>query len=234
MIHLLCKAIWQFLRKWNTDLPYLAYFWVVWLSSKESACNAGDPSSILGSRRFPWRRDRLSIPVFLVFPGGSVVKNPPAVQERQEMWVWSLGREDPLKKCMAAHSGILAWRIPWTEQSGRLQSIGSQRVRHDWRLGMHACILKRNESRDWNRYCSIIYSIQEVEITCVHQQMRYIHTMESYSALKRSGVLIHATTRMNLENIMLSKVNQKQKDKYHVIPLIWNVQNRQIYRQQVD
>ena len=44
--------------------------------SKESACNAGDPGSISGSGRFPWRRDRLRIPVFLGFPGGSVVKNP--------------------------------------------------------------------------------------------------------------------------------------------------------------
>ena len=49
----------------------------------------------------------------------------------QETWVGSLGREDPLKKGMVTHSSILAWRIPWTEELGRLQSIGSQRVRHD-------------------------------------------------------------------------------------------------------
>ena len=50
----------------------------------------------------------------------------------QETWVWSLGREDPLDKEMATHSSILARRIPWREEPGRLQSTGSQRVGHDW------------------------------------------------------------------------------------------------------
>ena len=56
------------------------------------------------------------------------VKNLPAVLEAQ---VRSLGWEDPLEKGMATHSSILSWRIPWTEESGRLQSMGSQRVRHN-------------------------------------------------------------------------------------------------------
>ena len=56
------------------------------------------------------------------------VKNLPAMPETQ---VWSLGQEDPLEKGMATHSSFLAWRIPWTEESGGLQSMGSQRVRHD-------------------------------------------------------------------------------------------------------
>ena len=56
-------------------------------------------------------------------PGGSVVKNLPAVQE---MWVQSLGQEDPLEKEMVVYSSILAWRIPWTEEPGGLQSMGSQ------------------------------------------------------------------------------------------------------------
>ena len=51
------------------------------------------------------------------------VKNLPAKQEMQETWVWSLGQEDPLEKEMATHSSMLAWRIPWTEEPGRLQSI---------------------------------------------------------------------------------------------------------------
>ena len=49
----------------------------------------------------------------------------------QEMQVQSLGREDPLEKEMTAHSSILAWKVPWTEERGRLQSLGSQRVGHD-------------------------------------------------------------------------------------------------------
>ena len=54
------------------------------------------------------------------------------------MQVPSLGWEDPLEKEMAAHSNILAWRIPWTEEPGGLQSMGLQRVRHEW-AQMHAC-----------------------------------------------------------------------------------------------
>ena len=57
------------------------------------------------------------------FPSSSVVKNLPAVQEPQEIQVWFLGQEDPLEEGMATHSSILAWRIPWTEEFGRLQSI---------------------------------------------------------------------------------------------------------------
>ena len=49
----------------------------------------------------------------------------------QETWVPSLGREDPLEKEMATHSSILAWRVPWTEEPGGLQSMGLQRVDHD-------------------------------------------------------------------------------------------------------
>ena len=60
-----------------------------------------------------------------------LVKNPPAMQELQEIKVQSLGQEDPLEEAMATHSSILAWRIPWKEEPGGLQSIASQRVAHD-------------------------------------------------------------------------------------------------------
>ena len=53
------------------------------------------------------------------------------MQKTQEMQVPSLSREDPPEKEMATHSSIFAWKIPWTEEYGRLQSMGSQRVRHD-------------------------------------------------------------------------------------------------------
>ena len=59
------------------------------------------------------------------------VQNLPAMQETQEMWVQRLGQEDPLEEGMAIHPSIPAWRIPWTEEPGGLQSIESQRVRHD-------------------------------------------------------------------------------------------------------
>ena len=111
------------------------------LGGKESADNAGDPGSIPGLRRSPWRRERHPTPVFLPgeshgqrlqsmvsqrdtterlilpctcaggFPDGSVVKNPPASSR-------DMGLKDPLEKEMATHSSILAWRIPRTEEPG--------------------------------------------------------------------------------------------------------------------
>ena len=65
---------------------------------------------------------------FINFVIAQLVKNPPAMQEMT--LVQFLGREDPLEEGMATHSGILAWRIPWTEEPGGLQSIGLKRVRH--------------------------------------------------------------------------------------------------------
>ena len=58
-----------------------------------------------------------------------MVKNLPAMRETRDQ---SLGWEDPLEKGMATHSSVLPWRIPWTEETGRLQSMGLQRVRQDW------------------------------------------------------------------------------------------------------
>ena len=55
----------------------------------------------------------------------------------RETWVRSLGQEDPLEKEMATHSSSLAWKTPWTEEPGRLQSIGLQRVGHDWATSLH-------------------------------------------------------------------------------------------------
>ena len=64
----------------------------------------------------------------LSFPGGSDGKRLPAMWET---WVQSLGQEDPLEKEMVTHSSTLAWKIPWMEEPGRLQSMRLQRVRHD-------------------------------------------------------------------------------------------------------
>jgi len=63
------------------------------------------------------------------FPVAQMVKNLLAMQET---WVWSLGQEDPLEKGIATHSSILAWRVLWTQERGRLQSMGWQQVGHDW------------------------------------------------------------------------------------------------------
>ena len=65
-----------------------------------------------------------------LFPSGSAVKNPLLCRSHRRR-VRSLGREDPLEESTATHSSTLAWKIPWTEEPGRLQSLGSQRVRHN-------------------------------------------------------------------------------------------------------
>ena len=66
------------------------------------------------------------------------VKRLPTMQETQ---VWFLGQEDPLEKEMATYSSTLAWKIPWTEDPGRLQFMGSQRVEHDWETSLSLSLL---------------------------------------------------------------------------------------------
>ena len=70
--------------------------------------------------------------------GAQTVKNPPAVWETQ---VQSLSQEDPLENEMATHSSILAWRIPWTEEPGGLQSMESRGVEQDWAMATHSSTL---------------------------------------------------------------------------------------------
>ena len=97
-------------------------------AGKESAYNAGDLSSIPGLGRSPGEGIGYTLQYWWASLVTQLVKNPPPMQET---WVPSLGEEDPLEKGMATHSSILAWRIPCTEESGVLQSMGSQRVRDD-------------------------------------------------------------------------------------------------------
>ena len=92
---------------------------------KESACNAGDPGSIPGLGRSTEEGHLLQYSWASLV--AQLVKNPLAMQET---WVRFLGWEDPLEKGKATHSSILAWRIPWTEEPARLQSMGLPRVGH--------------------------------------------------------------------------------------------------------
>ena len=101
-------------------------------SLEEKVCNFLQQSFSYGDHiplrivKCTWKSWPLKFEASLV---AQMVKNPPAVWET---WVWSLGWGDPLEKGMATHSSILAWRIPWTQEPGKVQSMGSQRVRHDW------------------------------------------------------------------------------------------------------
>ena len=98
------------------------------LAGKESACNTADPDLIPGLGRSPGEGNGYPLQYSWASLVAQLVKNPPAIRET---CVPSLGREDPLEKGMATHSSILACRIPWTEEPGWLQCLGSQRVRHD-------------------------------------------------------------------------------------------------------
>ena len=84
------------------------------------------------------------------FPVVQMVKSLPAMRET---WVWSLSREDPLEKEMATHSSILARKIPWMEEFGRLQSMGSQRVRHDWATVQQRCLQSCPPTRSFRKEC---------------------------------------------------------------------------------
>ena len=90
---------------------------------KASACNARDPGSIPGSGRSPGEQDGYPLQYSWASLVTQLVKNPPAMQE---IWVQSLGWEDPLEEGMGTCSSVLAWRIPWTEGLA-----GYSRVRHD-------------------------------------------------------------------------------------------------------
>ena len=85
---------------------------------------------------------------------GQTVKNLPAMQETR---VWSLGREDPLEEEMATHSSILAWKIPWTAEPGRLPFTGLQRVGHDWMRPPWQCRRLQSWTRlsDWTELMSL-------------------------------------------------------------------------------
>ena len=85
-----------------------------------------------------------------------------------ETWVQPLGWEDPLEKGKATHSSILAWRIPWTEEIGELQSVGPQRVRHNWVTNIHTN--HRGESLTMTPWLQG-WSLCALETTCVSNPM---------------------------------------------------------------
>ena len=109
------------------DRLYLAWASLIAQLVKNLPAMQETPVRVLG-REDLLKRDRLPTPVFLGFPCGSDGKNLPGMRET---WIHSLGWKDLLEKGTATHCSILVWRIPWTEDRGRLQSMGLQRVGHD-------------------------------------------------------------------------------------------------------
>ena len=117
--------------KWKVKVKSLSHVLVIpWTAAYQA------PPSMGFSRQEYWNGVPKALLAIKPTPSiraslmAQMVKNPPAMQETQ---VRSLGQEYPMEKGMATHSSILAWRIPWTEEPGRLQSIGSQRsIGHNW------------------------------------------------------------------------------------------------------
>ena len=101
--------------------------------------NARDEGSIPGWGRSPGEGSGNPLQYSWDFSCAHSIKNLPAMQET---WVQSLGQEDLLEKEVVTHSSILAWRIPWTEQPGGLQSTGLQRVGHDWATSLTSHTIK--------------------------------------------------------------------------------------------
>ena len=110
-----------------------------------------------------------------------IVKSLLAVQET---WVWYLGREDQLEKKMATHSSTLAWKIPWMEEPGKLQSMGLQRVRHDWPtslvhsemvLGLSAFTYSMHVLYKFQYYKQIIFCFQWTSLNELYSAMLSCH-----------------------------------------------------------
>ena len=119
-----CPPVFTFpaCRMWNRKVLFCFVLFLIFFSF-----HIGEKKAYSHCHAWIWISfDRAHLWTSLV---AQMIMNLPEVQETQ---IWVLSGEDPLEKGMATHSNILAWRIPWTEESGGLQSIGLQRVRHDW------------------------------------------------------------------------------------------------------
>ena len=128
------------------------------------------PGKTIALTRWTFVGKVMSLPFNMLFRASSMaqlVKNLPEMQETQ---VWSLGGEDPLEKEMATHSSILAWKIPWTEELGRLLSIRLHKVRHNWSdlVCMHtlrvyeSCSVVSDSFQSHGWYSDFIHSLRLV------------------------------------------------------------------------
>ena len=107
-----------------------------------------------------------------------MVEHLPAMRET---WVHSLAREDPLEKEMATHSSTLAWKIPWTEEPCRLQSMGSQRVGHDWTTSLHFLIV--------NLQCCVYSKVMCVCVcVCVYTASLVTQSVKNLPAMQETWV----------------------------------------------
>ena len=147
------------------------------------------------------------------------------MQETQETWVWSLGQEEPLEEKMATHSSkwqryssIFAWKIPWTEEPGRLQSLGSQRVRHNW-VCTHRHIWTGGEGNEewllngWKSFCFGWWKIVHLKLVkmacfnviCIFSQLKAEFKPSCIRCPQTDSVLTPALDHQWLSTFMTSE-----------------------------
>ena len=118
----------------------------------------------------------------------------------QEMQVWSLGQKDPLEKKMATYSSVLPLKMPWTEQPGGLQSMGSQRVRHNWAYMHSRGIYMRSEKSEqklWNLFFKIIIVLSKVQSCHISQAGRSQKRLLLFSP----SIALHSSCKYGLYNL---------------------------------
>ena len=136
-----------------------------------------------------------------------MVKNLPAMQETQ---VWSLGWEDSLEKGMATQSSILAWRIPWTDEPGRLWSMGLQRVRHNWAINVH------KHTFCWNPFTSNNLSVDALKESLVSFPHFQPFFFLSYNYNAGSGLHYNAKNSSNRAKFLVDSFYQRKEVIFYI------------------
>ena len=142
------------------------------------------------------------------------VKNPPPIQVTRKMRVGTLGREDSLEEGIATHSRVLVWRIPWTEELGRLESKVSRKVGHNW---VTKCVHTHTHTHTQfpnSLYLSITTYLCSIELTCV--------CVKGMSVLPFSACKIHAQVVMFI-NVSLSTGFGTKAMAPHSSTLAWQI-----------
>ena len=151
--------------------------------------------------------------------GAQTVKN---LRAMRETWVWSLGREDPLEEEMATHPSILVWRIPWTEEPGRLESMGSQRVRHD----LVSCACTHTHARTLDiEYGSLCYTVGPrlfvlCVVACIFFYLRW-YLLDSFLKYTSSGLKVSFELSVALFSIFwLLEHHLRKADRLYCVYLL--------------
>ena len=181
------SCVWQILFPKRTfseqqDSAACCFLWILnvlctSLHIRACGCVFRKPSSSL-CRPAPWGFCALTLRMLCLWTS-LVAQTVKRLSTMRETWVQALGWEDPLEKEMAIHSSTIAWKIPWTEEPGRLQSRGSQRVRHDWATSLHLFVFIQHISaipfQFWKTFCWHFYRVPFFERKVLGENHRHFY-----------------------------------------------------------